>query len=195
MDIEQLQAQLAALDIEKHIAAEDTPDLDLYMDQVITFFENHLAHTKRRPEDKLLTKTMINNYTKNKLMMPAVKKKYTKDHLLLLALIYELKQVTSLEDIKTLFSLMDSPADAAKDQPSAALRAVYDAYLDFQPLQSQTLQDTLGRLVAEGEKKAASLEGDAAKKALICLLLFEQSLSYKRLAEKLLDELSGAKDA
>ena len=182
MDREKLQTLFAALETEKHIVPEDIPNLDLYMDQVITFFENHLAHTKRRPEDKLITKTMINNYTKNKLMMPAVKKKYTKDHLLLLALIYELKQVTSLEDIRILFSLIQN------DNDTDALNEVYNAYLALQPLQKQAVETTLDAL--EDEKKAASLNGDAAEQALTCLLLFEQSLTYKRLAEKLLDTLS-----
>ena len=64
-----------------YIRPEDVPEIDLYMDQITTFMESQLAVTKRTEEDKIMTKTMINNYTKNKLLPPPIKKKYTKDHL------------------------------------------------------------------------------------------------------------------
>ena len=51
---------------------------DLYMDQVTTFMEEALGSSKRYPEDKILTKTMINNYAKNDLLPPPIKKKYSK---------------------------------------------------------------------------------------------------------------------
>ena len=41
--------------------------------------ESHLSASKRHADDKILTKTMINNYAKNDLLPPPVKKKYTKD--------------------------------------------------------------------------------------------------------------------
>ena len=74
-----------------YIKPEEIPNIDLYMDQVTTFMDEHLAGTKRRDEDKILTKTMINNYSKNNLLPPSVKKKYSKDHVLLLIFIYYLK--------------------------------------------------------------------------------------------------------
>ena len=71
-----------------HINASDIPNIDLYMDQVTTFMEKKLKNTARHPEeDKVLTKTMINNYAKNRLLPPPVKKKYSKEHMLLLLFI------------------------------------------------------------------------------------------------------------
>ena len=64
------------------IKPEDIPNIDLYMDQVTTFMDEHLASSKRFDDDKILTKTMINNYTKNKLIPPPQKKKYSKEHML-----------------------------------------------------------------------------------------------------------------
>ena len=58
-----------------HVKPEEIPDIDLYMDQVTTFMESHLKDMRRHPEDKVLTKTMINNYAKNNLLPPPVKKK------------------------------------------------------------------------------------------------------------------------
>ena len=63
------------------IKPEDIPNIDLYMDQVTTFMDEHLASSKRFDDDKILTKTMINNYTKNKLIPPPQKKKYSKEHI------------------------------------------------------------------------------------------------------------------
>ena len=62
--------------IEAHspISASELPNIDLYMDQVTTFMDEHLEHSKRYPEDKILTKTMINNYAKNRLLPPPEKK-------------------------------------------------------------------------------------------------------------------------
>ena len=74
-----------------YVEPEDIPNIDLYMDQVTTFMDEHLKNNKRYPSDKALTKTMINNYTKNRLLPPPVKKKYSKEHMLLLLFIYYLK--------------------------------------------------------------------------------------------------------
>ncbi len=86
-----------------HVKAEEIPDIDLYMDQVTTFMECHLKETRRHPEDKVLTKTMINNYAKNNLLPPPVKKKYSKDHMLMLVFIYYFKSLLSFNDIEALF--------------------------------------------------------------------------------------------
>ena len=47
------------------LKSEDIPALDLYMDQIMTLFDIHLADNKRYDDDKLLTKTMINNYSRS----------------------------------------------------------------------------------------------------------------------------------
>ena len=80
----------------------EIPDIPLYMDQITTFMENKLSSCKRYPGDKILTKTMINNYTKNNLIPPPVKKKYSRDHLILLLFVYYLKDFLSISDIETL---------------------------------------------------------------------------------------------
>ena len=80
----------------------DVPRLDLYMDQVLTLFDEHLSDNKRSPDDKLMTKTMINNYSKEHLLMPVKGKKYTRQHIMQLLCIYQLKQGLLLSDIKAL---------------------------------------------------------------------------------------------
>lgn len=85
-----------------YIKPEMLPDIDLYMDQVTTFMDAHLSESKRYTDDKILTKTMINNYAKNNLLPSPDKKKYSKDHLLLLTFIYYLKSILSMNDIQSL---------------------------------------------------------------------------------------------
>ena len=86
---------------------EELPNFDLYMDQVTTFMDEHLSDVKRYEDDKILTKTMINNYTKNDLLPPPVKKKYSKEHIYVLTFIYYLKNILSISDIQKLFKSID----------------------------------------------------------------------------------------
>ena len=86
-----------------YVKPEEIPNIELYMDQVTTFMENQLGSTRRYKEDKILTKTMINNYAKNNLLPPPVKKKYSKEHMLMLIFIYYFKSLLSFRDIEELF--------------------------------------------------------------------------------------------
>ena len=82
---------LDAADRLETIQPDEIPNIDLYMDQVTTFMEEHLKSSCRHSDDKILTKTMINNYAKNNLMPPPEKKKYTREHIMLLIFIYYYK--------------------------------------------------------------------------------------------------------
>ena len=84
------------------IEIEDIPNIDLYMDQVTTFMDKCLVQYKRYDDDKILTKTMINNYTKNDLLPSPNKKKYSKEHMLLLVFIYYFKSFLSINDIQSI---------------------------------------------------------------------------------------------
>ena len=97
-----LNSILSSLERIDYIRPREIPDIDLYMDQVTTFMEEHLHSSKRYPEDKILTKTMINNYAKNRLIPAPEKKKYSKEHMLLLIYIYYYKGILSISDIQSL---------------------------------------------------------------------------------------------
>lgn len=87
-----------------YVSPEDIPGIELYMDQITTFMDEHLASSKRFEEDKILTKTMINNYTKNALLPPSNKKKYSKEHMILLIFIYYFKNFLTISDIKSILN-------------------------------------------------------------------------------------------
>ena len=88
---------------------DDIPNIDLYMDQVTTYLNDKFANTKRHEHDKLMTKTMINNYVKSRLLPSPEKKKYTKDHMMVLIMIYFFKNILSINDVNKLITpLLDS---------------------------------------------------------------------------------------
>lgn len=93
---------------------EEFPDVDLYMDQVLTYIESTLySYLHLEKNDKLLTKTMINNYVKQEILQPPKNKKYNKLHIAELFIICILKEIYSINDIQNLinFALNTSPAD------------------------------------------------------------------------------------
>lgn len=88
---------------------DDIPNIDLYMDQVTTYLNDKFANTKRHEDDKLMTKTMINNYVKSRLLPSPEKKKYTKDHMMVLIMTYFFKNIISINDVNKLITpLLDS---------------------------------------------------------------------------------------
>ena len=83
----------------------ELPDLDLYLDQVVNYIEKYLGQYTVNKEDKIITKTMINNYVKLGIMPAPEKKKYSREHIAYLIVICVLKQVYSISDIGKLISL------------------------------------------------------------------------------------------
>ena len=121
---ERLQGLFAYLNSPTHVQPEEIPNIDLYMDQVTTFMEEHLKNTRRYEEDKVLTKTMINNYAKNNLLPPPVKKKYSKEHMLMLIFIYYFKSLLSFRDIEELFRPITAKHFTSHDS-SLSLEDIY----------------------------------------------------------------------
>ena len=119
-----LNSILSSISRIDYIKPEDIPNIDLYMDQVTTFMEEHLKNTRRYEEDKVLTKTMINNYAKNNLLPPPVKKKYSKEHMLMLIFIYYFKSLLSFRDIEELFRPITAKHFTSHDS-SLSLEDIY----------------------------------------------------------------------
>ena len=97
-----LDEAIDAVFSDRDIQPADVPQLDLYMDQILSLFEQCLGGSKRDPSDKLLTKTMVNNYVKEGLITPVRGKKYTRQQIMQLICVYHLKQTLRLGDIKAL---------------------------------------------------------------------------------------------
>lgn len=83
----------------------ELPEIDLYLDQVVSYLEKYLDQYNVIREEKIITKTMINNYVKLGIMPAPEKKKYSREHIAYLIVICVLKQVYSISDIGKLISL------------------------------------------------------------------------------------------
>ena len=187
---ERLKDLLAHLDTLDHIHVEDIPQIDLYMDQVTTFMEKHLGDLKRYPEDKVLTKTMINNYAKNNLLPSPVKKKYNQEHILLLVFIYYFKNLMNFTDIETILSYITENHFGEESLP---LSDVYTEVFTLEHKQMEILKaDVKQKFEAAGET-FKQVEDDGARNDLqlfsfICELAFDVFLK-KQLIEMITDQL------
>lgn len=184
-----LNSILESLERIEHIKAEDIPNIDLYMDQVTTFMDNKLRKTARNPgDDKILTKTMINNYTKNDLLPPPVKKKYSKEHVLLLIFIYYFKGILSINDIQILLSPITE--HFSQEGKELSLEDIYNEVFSLEKDYVERLkQDVTERFTRSGETfQDASAEEQAFLQqfAFICMLSFDV-YTKKLLIEKMID--------
>ena len=187
---ERLQDILDRLGRLHYITPEDIPDIDLYMDQVTTFMEKHLGELKRYPEDKVLTKTMINNYAKNNLLPSPVRKKYTQDHILLLVFIYYFKNLLNFNDIETILSYITEHHFGEAPLP---LSQVYTEVFTMEHSQMDKLKDDVKAKFETAEKTFSDVEDPGEKDALqlfsfICELAFDVYLK-KQMIERLADEI------
>lgn len=188
-----LNSILESLDCIECIAPEDIPNIDLYMDQVTTFMDKRLRSTARYPgEDKILTKTMINNYAKNELLPPPVKKKYSKEHVLLLIFIYYYKNILSINDIQIL--LKPITERFFQKEGDFNLESVYREAFSMEKQQVEAMkEDVLQKFKAAEEtfQSAPEESRDFLRKfSFICMLSFDVYVK-KLMIEKMIDELAG----
>lgn len=176
-----------------YIKTADIPDIALYMDQVTTFMDTHLKNTTRNQDtDKILTKTMINNYAKNDLLPPPIKKKYSKDHVMLLIFIYYFKGILSINDIQELLKPITKKyfdSDQGFD-----LQRIYEEVFGLEEAQKDILKED----IEEKYKKANETFADAPKEdqdflhifSFLCMLSFDVYVK-KLLIEKVIDGIAG----
>ncbi len=169
-----------------YIYPEDIPSIELYMDQITTFMDKQLQGNKRHEEDKILTKTMINNYSKNALLPPSDKKKYSKDHIILLIYIYYLKNFLSINDIQNLLQPM---TDSYFQKSSGTTMA--DIYSDLFALEQQygiKVRESIQEVYQIADTQFESSDEYLKTYAMITMLSYD-IYAKKQLVEKLIDSL------
>ena len=185
-----------------YIRPEDIPDIPLYMDQITSFMDAKLETCKRHPDDKILTKTMINNYTKNKLIPPPEKKKYSRDHLLLLIYVYYLKDFLQISDIQTLLQPLEEhffQKDGELSMPD-----IYETAVEIVSGQKEEMMKDLVRRFEIARKAFPEAEKDEENYlqifSFVTLLSFDVYVK-KKLIESIVDQMlqkesgrSGKKD-
>lgn len=191
---ERLQNIFDRLERLNYITPEDIPGIDLYMDQVTTFMDAHLESSKRYQEDKILTKTMINNYAKNHLLPPPEKKKYSKEHMLILIFIYYLKSILSINDIQTLLEPITDKYFHSEEGFS-----ITDLYQGVFVLERSEIEAVREDLLKTFEMAKTSFP-DAPEEekdflqmfSFVCMLSFDVYLK-KQLIEELIDKMAPKK--
>ena len=187
-----LNSILESLSRIDYIRPEEIPNIDLYMDQVTTFMDTQLAATKRYDEDKILTKTMINNYTKNNLLPPPLKKKYSKEHVLLLIFIYYFKNILSIKDIEIVLKPLKEKYFSGDEE--ADLSDLYEEICSMEKSRIEPLQEAVK---AAYDRSMETFSGVSDKEnrdelqlfAFICNLSFDVYLK-KTMIEKIIDGLA-----
>lgn len=186
MEKKEMSSLVENLALDKNIKLEEIPEIDLYMDQVIQLFENKYNEAKRYEDDKVLTKTMINNYAKGKLLMPIENKKYSKEHLILMSFIYNLKGSLSLSDIKSSLDPIIKGYEKNKDYP---LRQIYMDYLEQSKDDLEVFKkDVINKVTAINEKVKDDDEKAFEERFLLLCSMINMSNMYRRMGEKIIDE-------
>lgn len=186
-----LNSIMESLDRVEYIKAADIPNIDLYMDQVTTFMDSKLQSSLRHPnEDKILTKTMINNYAKNDLLPPPIKKKYSKEHVLLLIFIYYYKGFLSISDIQTLLTPITEMY--FQNGQEFNLESIYEEVFSMEKEQIEYLKEDVRQKYQRAEKTFEGVPQEdrefLQKFSFICLLSVDVYIK-KMIIEKLIDEL------
>ena len=187
---------------------DEIPAIDLYMDQVLTFLGERLRRTARKSDaDKLLTKTMVNNYVKNKVMIPPVKKKYGRDHILLLMVIYYMKSFLSIDDIRSIVGPVSDkyaqPTTKSAEQQAGkrhrySMSDVYTELFGYVSRNVERFPEEVEKILDETDNAFMSAPEEDREMLrrfnVICQLSADIYLR-KLLIEKLLDEMPGVTDS
>ena len=179
-----------------YIKPGDVPNIDLYMDQVTTYMDEHLSDVKRYEDDKILTKTMINNYTKNDLLPPPVKKKYSKEHIYVLTFIYYLKNILSISDIQKLLNPLTDKFFNKEELPD--LEYIYSEIYNMEKAQIASLSKDVVERTQVAKEAFLDVENEEDKDflqlfSLVGLLSFDVYMK-KNIIESLIDDYTNKAD-
>ncbi|SFH65964.1 protein of unknown function [Pseudobutyrivibrio sp. OR37] len=173
--------QLAEID---YVHPDDIPNIDLYMDQVLTFLDQELGTVREATEDKAMTKTMINNYTKNQILPSPEKKKYSRDHMLNLIFIYYLKNFLSMKDIKSILDPINERYFGAGEG-----LGFYDIYSAMVGYESKVANDVTKDIIRKYNlSREAFMDQDVESRAELQEFTFICELAFDVFVKKMMIE-------
>ncbi|SHH69946.1 DUF1836 domain-containing protein [Clostridium grantii] len=181
----------------KAVEIEDIPDIDLYMDQVTSYMDSVLDNVKIDEDDKVLTKTMINNYVKAKIIEKPNKKKYTKNQIMELIMIYHLKNIIPISDIDNLLKYEKSrfitPKNDDKDGKNIEYKnnnAIKEIYKSFLEIQKEVIEESREKFKEYNTENGNANESQRVKEIIKLVL---QADMDKRMAELMIKEFKFTK--
>lgn len=125
MDRKELDTVIADALNDAELRCEEIPAIDLYVDQIINLVADKQKEGSPRFFEKQLTKTMINNYSKDGVITPVKGKKYTKEQILQILTVFSLKGTLSIGEIKRLLG----GAYATEGFDARSLEMLYSRYM------------------------------------------------------------------
>lgn len=155
------------------------PTIDLYVDQILNLINERLKDGSERYHDRQLTKTMVNNYSKEGLITPVKGKKYDKEQILQMLTIYTLKSTLSINEIKRLLQGMYATDDFNEEK----LTELYDRHLQIKEINRQYAFEALDGII---ERNSLDISDDLDYISLVCAIA-AFSAHLKNMAQAMID--------
>ena len=165
---------------EAELRSDEIPAIDLYVDQILNLINDKLGEGSERYRDRVLTKTMINNYSKDGIITPVKGKKYNKEQIVQMLTVYTLKGTLSINEIKRTLK----GAYASGDFGGEELTALYDRYLDIKNDNREYAKMALDGII---ERNGLDMESDVDYISAICALV-AFSAQLKNIAQAMIDD-------
>ncbi len=179
MNETELKALLAEAVRDADLHSHEIPSIDLYLDQITSLADEKRKEGSPRFADRALTKTMINNYSKDGLLSPIKGKKYSKEQILQMLMVYELKNTLSIGEIKRILQNVYT----LPEYDAAALDHIYTRYLAIKENERAATIEGVAKFAEQADLNLASEED-----FLIFLLSLSAMSSYLKNAVQILLE-------
>lgn len=125
MHLDDLLARLDKVGAAREFSSDELPDVEMYMEQLLITLNGKL---NLRSNADRLTKDMVHVYLNNGLLpLPRKKKFYHKEHAVLLSLIYQLKDILSMKEIRQLLTPWLKEIESSGDE-AVSFEEVYSAF-------------------------------------------------------------------
>ena len=145
MTEQELQKRIEAAVGDVDLADTDIPAIDLYLDQILSLVSDKNAASAPRYRERALTKTMVNNYSKDGLISPITGKKYSRAHIIEMLLVYNLKNTLSIEEIKRVLTGVREECGFQGEDMIRAYHRFLSLKADNRTRAAQTVRDVLAQ--------------------------------------------------
>jgi hypothetical protein len=183
-------AEKLALEYQKKGLADgkSVPEIDLYIDQMVSCLNTELSLYAKDGEGPI-TKGIVSNYTKHKMIPGPEGKRYTKDHCIFMLLVYYLKGCFSMDQVQRLMKPILSNYDSAWDD-NVDMQAYYKEILAAVRKSEEDFSERLQERILANKKFLADRgsDDDISELILLITMLIMRSNEERYMAEKLLDE-------
>ena len=173
----------------------ELPDIELYMDQLLTYVDRHLRPLVSSDE-KLLTSSMVNNYVKQRIIPMPERKRYNRLHVASLIVVCLMKRTFSVSDIQKLLLAQQSTHEAHRSYDffctavEESLRAMFCAEVHAKKLSTWEIIEPNGFAFSLNVKSAHTLTAER-RLAIACATSTANKIYVEKCFE--LGILDGAK--